>query len=61
MHLVSRFGCNTWVIVNTNSNPPLSHDKFLQQNLELNQKITFQRPDLRHERVNQSNGNSQNW
>ena len=39
-HLVSRFACNTRVIVYIRSNQPVSYVKLLNKNLELKHQLT---------------------
>ena len=45
-HLVSRFACNTMMIVDASSSPPVSHVKKLQQNLKSIQQASKQKINI---------------
>ena len=57
-HLVRRFACNTRVIVDASSNPPVSHVKSLQQKPRINS--SSKQTNIASS-INQSNGNSIRW
>ena len=52
-YALGRFACNTRVKVDASSNPPLSHAKLLEQNLELIHQL--------NKSSSKSNGNSPWW